>query len=1154
MITIITGRQTDPTQEKILESAVKNYQQNPEHKTFIIIPNHIKFTTEVRAINKLAAEQGKKEASVTNLQVLSFSRLAWYFLKEQEKGLQPVLDDAACSMIIEQILQKENSNLRLLKDEAGNNGLIKQLYQTILMIHSAAFDLDAINIQELDTETANKLADLQIIYHDFLDKIKGRFVTKDEVQLQLNTALAQQKDIGQMDFYFSDFSHFSLQEMLTIKLLFLQAGNVTLAFKTQNGSIQAKQKGDYDFVVQQTIANLLSFIKTKKLPYHLRQLPLANKLSAAEKLNALWSGQAAVSKNKALTNVQAVAADSRYSEAYFAARTIYQQVALKKYRYRDFLILAPNLHEYETYLLPILRKNGIPYFNDLQQEMKYHPLVILIENLAALLENPFNTANMLAIMKTQLLIPDYYQDRAAYRHDVDELENFVLAHGINHTLWQREFNNFTTATVIRLDRMEEEIGKIDKLRSFFVQKIQALLTQLQIEKDPQKAITCFFDFLTQNGIAAQLDKWRQDAEKRRDMQQAQKPEQLWNLLLQLLHDYLLLAEDEFDPRGFFGMLISSFKEANFSQIPATLDAVNLSETGMVQERGYAQVFILGASSNALPQIQKEPSFLTSENITSLKQFDQENAYLEDSQELNNLDQRYQFGSVLALASEQIYISYPILNSANEKLTPSIYYNKLTNMGAPVFRQHELPQQLQDVLSFITCADASKGYLQYLQKNTNVSGIENLLSLVNTKSKRQTASLTQALSFSPEPVNIGSKLAQELYGSNLNASVSQLETFYANSDEYFLTYGLKLRRREQNAFDVIQAGNYFHESFDGLLKSAQKQGLEISKLPQVKLLNLLAQVQRKIRLKARYRQLDNQPFNHYLFKILDQTSQSLAKHWHNNMVQSRMMPQFSELAFGGGQRLAGLHFALGENQSVSLRGKIDRVDLLQNSTSALGQVIDYKSSAKKFDLASFYNGLNLQMVSYLDILARHSKFFTAKDKLALLGGFYQTVTGQLVKLNSKNALSATMKIKDGIADGLTKLEYTGLINNNPDLLLVAEPNLGQEKDRSAIYGGVKKKKNGSFSLPRECNFSDDEIQLLLDYDEYLIKQAAKAILSGKIELNPYRINKQQTALTYSNFKDIFFFDVKMPDSAYHDIDKMSKKELLAKIKVILKGND
>ena len=87
MIKILVGRQTDPMQEKILQEAVQNYQHFPDHKTFVIVPNHIKFTTEVRAINRVATSQKHTEQSVKNLQVLSFSRLAWFFLKDAKKEI-----------------------------------------------------------------------------------------------------------------------------------------------------------------------------------------------------------------------------------------------------------------------------------------------------------------------------------------------------------------------------------------------------------------------------------------------------------------------------------------------------------------------------------------------------------------------------------------------------------------------------------------------------------------------------------------------------------------------------------------------------------------------------------------------------------------------------------------------------------------------------------------------------------------------------------------------------------------------------------------------------------------------------------------------------------------------------------------------------------
>lgn len=284
------------------------------------------------------------------------------------------------------------------------------------------------------------------------------------------------------------------------------------------------------------------------------------------------------------------------------------------------------------------------------------------------------------------------------------------------------------AEVIRLDKMDEEVAKIDRLRSYLVDKVTNLFEKLAQEKDSQKALTIFFDFLTENGIAARLEKWRDDANDAGDLQQAQQPEQLWDLLIQLLSDYLMINPEEFNMDEFFNMLINAFKEANFSQIPSTLDAVNLSEIGMVQTSGYKQVFIIGATSGNLPAIQKMPGFLTTENLAQLQDSFSSDSYLEDNQQLNNLDQNYQFGLSLALAQDRVYVSYPVLNASNETLNSSIYYQRLSDYGAREFEQHDLPEKMQDLLSFITNADASLGYLAYMNSLAKSSAITKLLQL------------------------------------------------------------------------------------------------------------------------------------------------------------------------------------------------------------------------------------------------------------------------------------------------------------------------------------------------------------------------------------------------------------------------------------------
>ena len=1160
MIKILTGRQTDPLQEKILEEAVQNYQQHPENKTFIIVPNHIKFTTEVRAINKHAISKNQSETAVKNLHVLSFSRLAWFFLKDVEQGLPTQLDDAASAMLLTHIVEQEKDKLTIF--ENSNTGLINQLYSTILQIYDGNVNLEDIDEESLDQETKSKVHDLRIIYDAFIKEIVGKFSTKNEVQVQLNEILAKRKDLGDVSFYFCDFSHFSLQETLTIKLLMRKAKDVVLAFKTRLGDINPQaEEGDYDYVIQQTIGRFTSFLQERKMEYTVKSFPLSPKPTKREILNSLWTE--AISKTDDLNQVQLVKADSRYAEAYFVARTIYQQVALSNYRYHDFLILAPDLKEYETYLTPILRQNKIPFFNDLQQEMKYHPLVVLIENLFNLHDlkkNPFLTASMLAILKTHLLIPSWYKEEAEYIHDVDELENFVLAHGINHGLWRKKFSDFVNAEVIRLDKMDEEVAKIDRLRGYLVDKVTNLFEKLSQEENSQKALTIFFDFLTENGIAARLEKWRDDANDAGDLQQAQQPEQLWDLLIQLLSDYLMINPEEFNMDEFFNMLISAFKEANFSQIPSTLDAVNLSEIGMVQTSGYKQVFIIGATSGNLPAIQKMPGFLTTENLAQLQNSFSNDSYLEDNQQLNNLDQNYQFGLSLALAQDRVYVSYPVLNASNETLDPSIYYQRLSNYGAREFEQHDLPEKLQDLLSFITNADASLGYLAYMNSSTKSSAVTKMLELTQKVLPQKTDSVLNASQFDNRPEDIGQELATKLYGENLNSSVSQLETFYENSYEYFLTYGLRLRRRFENEFDVIQAGNYFHETFDRLVKQLNKRHLDLTDLNSTELESMLNSVRDVMKDEGKYAQLMNDPFNQYLFKCLDHTTSKVAHNWRRSLTKTPLRAKYSELSFGVGERLKGLSFDvpdLSGNHHVDLRGKIDRVDLANfaDKDQVLAQVIDYKSSAKKFDLGMFYNGIALQMVSYLDVLANNGQFFAGNDQLSLLGAFYQTVTRQLERLNSDKLIDSSMNLRQATTDSKPKLMYNGIISNDPDILTEAEPLLeGSTKQASELYTGVKTKAKGGFSLPANRSFSEDEIELLLEYDEYLIKEASSQVLSGRISLNPYKYGKSQNALTYSDFKDIFFFDAMLKQNQYHEINNMKKKDLLAKIKERLGRED
>ncbi|WP_276804281.1 PD-(D/E)XK nuclease family protein [Lactobacillus hominis] len=1150
MINIITGRQTDPLQNEILDLAVKRYRQDPSKRVFIIVPNHIKFTTEVKALSKLANLTQQNQTAVKNLQILSFSRLAWYFLKDAPVALPEVLDDASSIMLLEKIVRQKQDKLKLFTGEQINSGTLKQLYQAILLVRQGSLDLDDVVLQDSDEETKFKIHDLKIIYELFIERLANKFATKDEMQFILNEYLVK-VDLSDSAFYFCDFSHFTSQEQLTLNLIAKKASDTTISFKTRNGEVNKNpQAGDYDFVVQNSIKRFEHFLQTQNLNYAFSEFN-QGQLDNKTKLNGVWTKTLSL-KNADLDNmVQFVKADSRYSEAYFVARTIYQQVALANYRYKDFLVLAPDLSEYETYLTPILEQNGIPFFDDLQKQMKFHPLVIIIENLLQLYKRGMQSTNLLALMKTHLIIPDWYVDEASFQYDVDRLENFVLAHGINQNLWRRNLTNFVDAHVIALDDSLGQVEQLDRIREYFVKQITDLFDELEQEQDPQAALTIFWNFLIKNGVAKRLENWRQKATEEGNLQLAQQPEQVWTTLNQLLKDYLLI-NDEFDIESFFELLISGFGEASFSQIPSALDAVNLSEMGMVQNNDYKQVFILGATSSNIPNIEKIPGFFTNEDFEKINANLDESQQIENQKKVNNLDQNYQFGLALSLASDHLYISYPVLNTANEKLQPSIYYKQLlARLDEEEYLQHDLPHQENQILSFITNARASLGYLSYLRKE-NIGQVAGLLKLTQEKIPKLTKRVLSASDFKNIPQSLSAQLAQSLYGKNIETSVSQLETYYENSFEYFLNYGLSLRKRFENELDVVQAGNYYHETFDQLVKIIKAQHLDLASLSEQELNSLLVKIHEAMQEKGQYKQLLNDPFNKYLFHKLDQTTANVAKFWHRNLKKTVFRPAYSELSFGRNQEVKGLDYQvqtdLGINK-IDLRGKMDRVDLAQLDKSVLGQVIDYKSSAKKFDLGLFANGISMQMISYLDVLKNNQRFFAQDEELDILGAFYQTVTQHLEKLNSDSNITSDFQIKDMDKINSPKLLYNGILVADDELLEEAEPNLKGDRAISELYNSIRKKVNGSFTYPSLTSFNKEQLEQILAYNAYLIKKAAKNILSGKIELNPYSYNSR-TPLQYSDYKDIFFFDAMLKENNYHKINSLNKKELLELIEKTL----
>ena len=75
---------------------------------------------------------------------------------------------------------------------------------------------------------------------------------------------------------------------------------------------------------------------------------------------------------------------------------------------------------------------------------------------------------------------------------------------------------------------------------------------------------------------------------------------------------------------------------------------------------------------------------------------------------------------------------------------------------------------------------------------------------------------------------------------------------------------------------------------------------------------------------------------------------------------------------------------------------------------------------------------------------------------------------------------------------------------------------------------------------------EEFKILQDYIDKTIKDIAKEILSGKIDLKPY--NKSgKTPCEYCEYKSICNFNVRQKGNEYRYIDKKTKDDIIRKMR-------
>lgn len=1174
---ILYGEAQYDHRQALLEMIQQRSDADVDMQTFYLVPNHIKFDAEVDVLTRYGSltSDNTQVIAESRLQVFSISRLVWYFMANTAVYQRDRISNPGLLMLVRQALTQAADELILFQRLGQKPGFIDQLANQISELR-----LSKITAQDLatllpatsaDYELNAKMHDLTIIMQAVETQVINKLITNTDLLNVFADWLAANELTG-MHFYFEGFSSFTIPERRVLEMLILKA-DVTIAMVTDN--LKINQRGDLFKRTKTLIQELTNFAKLHGIDVQKQLVTQARNVSAGIKAyERIWidshkTGQLVignqVEKQAAQQAIKVFAAESLQTEVEQFARLIRQKVqADSSYRYRDFLIVARDLNQYETMLAPIFARYQIPIFTDLDFAMTNHPLVEFMRSLLALASTDnFQYYLLMRLLKTQLLRPAS-MDETQFRQALDVTENYILAFNPRRSEWVGDED----WTFIRSNGSEDdwqlvspdaEINtKINVIRQFVAQALTDIRQVVQKAQTNQDAVMAIYQWLEQYGVVNVLKEWRQNALDQQDLVQAKQPEEVWQMLIQTFDEIVdLMGKQPFDIKVFTDILSAGFSGAKFAGIPAAIDKVQISEMGITQNDSYRVVMVLGATRLNLPAQLQNHSLLNDQDRIDFEKYREtldKDIYLRDTSREQMAAEPLLAYLSWTRAKDSLILSYPVRNMDGQLQKISPYVARLVKaLDLPVqalSSQPKLAAAGHDLRQFVGTTRSTLNHIGNIkrQAHNEQQPIPHTWQVLE-RYIRQTEPLADkvlaALSYTNQSEQLLPEIGQHIFGDTLNVSISQLEKYYQNPFAYFLEYGLRLRERPIFELSAADTGQFYHAVLDQVMKLLIKQNRKPGQVPVAELQALVYQESSQILADPTFKILKSSARLQFIQKQLVSTLvQVFGNLAHaSNLDNSR--PFATEVPFGlrrGQNDWIPLEFMLSNEHKMRVRGKIDRVDTDMVQQDLFVNVIDYKSGDKKFNYRDAYYGLALQLLTYLNVVKINADKFNQAINLG--GALFAHIDDPKLKLSDfggqvDDVLSAA-SLDLVQAKRTLSFKYNGLLVKDEEFLRSLDDEI--EDDRKA------KHYNFSFSPKKQLNKTGDlilpeDLELLLAHNITNLKTAGEAILAGKFPIEPVRWSNQQTALQYSPYKAVMSFDA-LIDNKYKQLNSLKASDVLA----------
>ncbi|NMO94840.1 helicase-exonuclease AddAB subunit AddB [Paenibacillus lemnae] len=1154
-IHFLIGRAGSGKSTRIREDISKRLAEDPQGNPIILlVPEQGSFEAE----HALVTSPGVKGS--LRAQVLSFRRLAYRVMQETGGSAKVTIGEEGKRMLLYKIIQRRKDELKLFGTSGEQMGFVGKLSQ--LYTEMKRYCLDASCVEEQLEHMAGspgsppllrrKLEDILTVYRDFEHEMSPLYSDEEDTLAALAQGIPASSYIRQADIWIDGFNGFTPQEYAVLRELMSHASSVTAALTLDKPYSEGMEPHELDLFHPTAVTYIKlrgaaeelglamehSVLRPDPLPRFQHSPALAH-LERGFDRRVPWNAGSG-SADRHPEGISLYAAGNRRAEVEGALREMLRLSREEGARFREMAVFSRNLGDYQFLIGPLFREYRVPYFLDQKRSELHHPLVEFIRAALDVAVRRWRYEDVFRCVKTDLLLP---LDGSISREDMDQLENHVLASGIQGSRWTdgRPWKGMPSLSLEdgEAGRREEGLQMIERCRDAVRGPLFAFDKRLKKGASARDKCTAVFALLEDADIPQKLEKMSRASLESGRPEEARENRQVWGAVLDLLDQLVeMMGSEKFSAETFAGILDTGLTELELALVPPSLDQVLVGSMDRTRSGDVKYVFLLGVNDGVIPAQFQDDGILSEQERVSLEASGME---LAPNISRRLLDERFVIYSALTTASRQLWISYPAADQEGKTLLPSEIIRHLKRMFP--LQEKLLPIKPQEGLTpeqesaFIAGDTKSLAFLvSRLRDWRNGEQLHPMWWEVynwfarSPVWKSQLSLMLSSLSYRNETHSLKEETSRRLYGSRIRTSVSRMERFVACPFSHFASHGLKLRERQMYRLQAPDIGQLFHAALSEMAERFRKQGVSWGDLSADECLReaeatvdrLAPKLQGEILLSSkRYGYISRK-----LKSIVGRASLILGEQSRRGSFE----PVGLELDFGPGKAIPPLVFELPGGVEMEVVGRIDRVDMARGENGILLRVIDYKSSQKDLKLHEVYYGLSLQMLTYLDVLLTFAEDWLGEEALPA-GTLYFHVHDPV--LQSPNGMTA-----DQAAEELLKrFKMKGLLLADRDVVSLMDAAL--DKGHSPIIP-VAVKADGSFYS--SASVADpDQWQTLLKSVRENILDIGSRITGGEVEIEPYKI-QQETACTYCSYRPVCQFDDSMDSNRYQLLGRPGKDQI------------